>query len=80
MVKSSRRIREPEYHYFSKKAALTKLRRSTQAVQREGLIRFLRKNGFAEVPLEEIHDRLGKIRRSLAHYILLDRNGSKTQI
>ncbi len=80
MVKTTRRLREPEYHYLSKKGALTKLKRSTQAVQREGLIKYLKKNGFSEVPLEEVHERLAKIRRSLSQSILMDRNGSKIQI
>ncbi len=75
MSKSTRRIKEPEFNYLTKKAVLTKLKRSTQAIQREGLLKYLRKNGFMEVPLEEIHDRLSKIRRSLSQLILQERNG-----
>jgi hypothetical protein len=73
--KSPRRIKEPELNYYSKKAILTKLKRSTRAIQGEGLLKYLRKNGFMEVPLEEIHDRLSKIRRSLSQWILQERNG-----
>jgi len=73
--KSTRRIKEPEFNYLTKKAVLTKLKRSTQGIQGEGLLKYLRKNGFMEVPLEEIHDRLSKIRRSLSQLVLQERNG-----
>ena len=75
MGKPARRIKEPEFNYLSKKAILTKLKRSTRSIQGEGLLKYLRKNGFLEVPLEEVHDRLSKIRRSLSQLILLERNG-----
>gem|GEM_PF-1815576 len=75
MGKSTRRIKEPEFNYLTKKAVLSKLKRSTQAIQGEGLLKYLRKNGFMEVPLEEVHDRLSKIRRSLSQLILQERNG-----
>jgi hypothetical protein len=75
MGKSIRRVKEPEFNYLSKKAVLTKLKRSTRSIQGEGLLKYLRKNGFLEVPLEEVHDRLSKIRRSLSQLILLERNG-----
>ena len=75
MGKPARRIKEPEFNYLSKKAVLTKLKRSTHSIQGEGLLKYLRKNGFLEVPLEEVHDRLSKIRRSLSQLILLERNG-----
>ena len=75
MSKASRRIKEPEFNYLSKKAVLTKLKQSTRSIQEEGLLKYLRKNGFIEVPLEEVHDRLSKIRRSLSQLVLLERNG-----
>ena len=75
MSKASRRIKEPEFNYLSKQAVLTKLKQSTRSIQEEGLLKYLRKNGFIEVPLEEVHDRLSKIRRSLSQLVLLERNG-----
>jgi DNA-directed RNA polymerase specialized sigma54-like protein len=75
MGKSIRRVKEPEFNYLSKRAVLTKLKRSTRSIQGEGLLKYLRKNGFLEVSLEEVHDRLSKIRRSLSQLILLERNG-----
>jgi hypothetical protein len=75
MGKASRRVKEPEFNYLSKKAVLAKLKHSTRSIQEEGLLKYLRKNGFIEVPLEEVHDRLSKIRRSLSHLVLLERNG-----
>jgi hypothetical protein len=77
MGKAPRRIKEPEFNYLSKKAALVKLKKSTQAIQREGLVKYLRKNGFGQVPLGEVHDRLSKIRRSLSQAILIGRNGQR---
>ena len=73
--KSTRRIKEPDFKYLTKKAVMTKLKRSTQAIRGESLLKYLRKNGFMEVPLEEVHDRLSKIRMSLSHLILQERNG-----
>jgi hypothetical protein len=77
MPKAIRRIKEPEFNYLTKKAALSKLKRSTQAIQRGGLLKYLRKNGFSEVPLEEIHERLFKLRKSLSQAILIERTISK---
>jgi len=75
MGKTARRVKEPEFNYLTKQAALSKLKRSTEAVKREGLLKYLRKNGFSGVPLEEIQDRLSKIRRSLSQLIIIERNG-----
>lgn len=70
MAKRTRRMKEPEFYYYSKDQVLRALKSATKKVKEESTLVYLRKLGFTEVPLEEIQDRLTKVRRSLSDEIL----------
>jgi hypothetical protein len=76
MAKRTRRMKEPEFHYFSKEQALRLLKSTTKRIKEEGTLIYLKKLGFTEVPLEEVQDRLTKIRRPLSDEIVTVREVS----
>ncbi len=63
-------MKEPEFHYYTKEQALRLLKSATKRVKEEGTLVYLKKLGFTEVPLEEIQDRLTKVRRPLSEEIV----------
>jgi hypothetical protein len=53
-----------------KERALSRLRQDTLAVNGSCLLSVLKKQGYEELPLEEIQDRLSKLRTALAEFIV----------
>jgi hypothetical protein len=54
----------------SKQRAVERLKRDTEAVNRASLLTTLRRQGYEELPIEEIQDRLSKLRTALAEFIV----------
>jgi len=54
----------------SKQRAVERLKRDTEAVNRANLLTTLRRQGYEELPIEEIQDRLSKLRTALAEFIV----------
>jgi hypothetical protein len=50
-----------------------RLRRDSEAVKVGSLLSMLRRQGYEELPLEEIQDRLSKLRTALAEFIVTRR-------
>lgn len=55
---------------ISKQRAVERLKRDTEAVNRASLLTSLRRQGYEELPIEEIQDRLSKLRTALAEFIV----------
>lgn len=53
-----------------KKRVLERIKQDTGQIQAGSLLSTLRKQGYEELPLEEIQDRLSKLRTSLAEFIV----------
>jgi hypothetical protein len=47
-----------------------RLKRDTEAVNQASLLTTLRRQGYEELPIEEIQDRLSKLRTALAEFIV----------
>jgi hypothetical protein len=47
-----------------------RLKRDTEAVNQASLLTPLRRQGYEELPIEEIQDRLSKLRTALAEFIV----------
>ena len=58
---------------MAKARLLERLREDTKEVNSGGLIRSMRRQGYDEIPLDELQDRLSKLRTPLADLILLQR-------
>ena len=58
---------------MAKARLLERLRDDTKEVNTGGLLRSMRRLGYDEVPLDELQDRLSKLRTPLADLILLQR-------
>jgi hypothetical protein len=52
------------------KRVLERIKQDTDQIQAGSLLSTLRKQGYEELPLEEIQDRLSKLRTSLAEFIV----------
>ncbi|MGH7259047.1 MAG: hypothetical protein ACREI9_00005 [Nitrospiraceae bacterium] len=55
---------------ISKQRAVERLKRDTEAVSQASLLTPLRRQGYEELPIEEIQDRLSKLRTALAEFIV----------
>lgn len=53
-----------------KKQVLERIKQDTGQIQVGSFLSTLRKQGYEELPLEEIQDRLSKLRTSLAEFIV----------
>ncbi|HKW86400.1 MAG TPA: hypothetical protein VJM82_04960 [Nitrospiraceae bacterium] len=58
---------------MAKARILDRIRQDTQEVNSGSLVTTLRKQGYEELPLEEIQDRLTKLRTTLSEFILTER-------
>ena len=58
---------------LAKARILDRIRQDTQEVNSGSLVTTLRKQGYEELPLEEIQDRLTKLRTTLSEFILTER-------
>lgn len=58
---------------LAKARILDRIRQDTQEVNSGSLVPTLRKQGYEELPLEEIQDRLTKLRTTLSEFILAER-------
>ncbi|MFQ5931554.1 MAG: hypothetical protein ACE5MM_04025 [Nitrospiraceae bacterium] len=59
----------------AKARALERIQLDTKEVKENGsLLRLLRKQGYEEVPLDELQDRLSKIRTALGEFIVSRRS------
>lgn len=71
---SDRRSTQPDSRQGTsrqgKKRVLERIRQDTGEIQAGSLLITLRKQGYEELPLEEIQDRLSKLRTSLAEFIV----------
>ena len=54
----------------AKQGLQDRMRADTEEVRRGSLVTALRKQGYEELPLEEIQDRLSKLRTALAEFIV----------
>ena len=54
----------------SKQRAVERLKRDTEAVNKASLLVTLRRQGYEEIPIEDIQDRLSKLRTALAEFIV----------
>ena len=54
----------------SKQRAVERLKRDTEAVNQASLLMTLKRQGYEELPIEEIQDRLSKLRTALAEFIV----------
>jgi hypothetical protein len=54
----------------SKQRAVERLKRDTEAVNQASLLTTLKRQGYEELPIEEIQDRLSKLRTALAEFIV----------
>jgi hypothetical protein len=54
----------------AKKRVLERIRHDTEAISVGSLKPTLRKQGYEELPIEEIQDRLSKMKTALAEYIV----------
>lgn len=57
----------------AKQGLQDRIRADTEEVRRGSLVSTLRKQGYEELPLEEIQDRLSKLRTALAEFIVTRR-------
>ncbi|MEW6543631.1 MAG: hypothetical protein AB1411_08460 [Nitrospirota bacterium] len=53
-----------------KQRAVERIKGETRAVHAGSLLGTLRKQGYEELPLDEIQDRLSKLRTALAEFVL----------
>lgn len=53
-----------------KAQVLDRVMRDTSAIRQGSLLTLLRKQGYEELPLEDIQDRLSKLRTALAEFIV----------
>lgn len=53
-----------------KQRAVQRIKAETRAVRAGSLLTLLRKQGYEELPLDEIQDRLSKLRTALAEFVL----------
>lgn len=60
-------------HRLAKERLLRRIAEDTQQVTDGSLLKTLRKQGYEELPLDEIQDRLSKLRDPLAELILSGR-------
>ncbi len=60
-------------HRMAKEGLLQRIKTDTQQVTSGSILKTLRKQGYDEIPLDEIQDRLSKLRDPLAELILLGR-------
>ncbi len=58
---------------LAKARILDRIRQDTQEVNSGSLVPTLRRQGYEELPLEEIQDRLTKLRTTLSEFILAER-------
>jgi hypothetical protein len=58
---------------LAKARILDRIRQDTQEVNSGTLVPTLRRQGYEELPLEEIQDRLTKLRTTLSEFILAER-------
>ncbi len=58
---------------LAKSRLVERLREDTKAVGTGSLSRMLRKQGYEEIPLDELQDRLSKLRTPLGELILAER-------
>ncbi len=58
---------------LAKARLLERIRQDTKEVNAGSLTRSLRKQGYEEVPLDELQDRLSRLRTPLAEYIVSGR-------
>ncbi|MBM4120940.1 MAG: hypothetical protein FJ248_08610 [Nitrospira sp.] len=54
----------------SKQRAVERIKRDTEAVNKASLMVMLRQQGYEEIPIEDIQDRLSKLRTALAEFIV----------
>lgn len=54
----------------SKQRAVERLKRDTEAINQASLLTTLKRQGYEELPIEEIQDRLSKLRTALAEFIV----------
>ncbi len=54
----------------SKQRAVERLKRDTEAVNQASLLIPLKRQGYEELPIEEIQDRMSKLRTALAEFIV----------
>lgn len=57
----------------TKQRLVARIQRDTEEVRGGSLLPVLRKQGYDELPLEEIQDRLSKLRTALAEFIVTRR-------
>lgn len=55
---------------LAKARVLERIRRETREVNGGSMLATLRRQGYEELPLEEIQDRLSKLRTALAEFII----------
>jgi hypothetical protein len=55
---------------MGKAQVLDRVMRDTNAIHQGSLLTLLRKQGYEELPLEDIQDRLSKLRTALAEFIV----------
>ncbi len=58
---------------MAKARLIQRIREDTKEVGAGNLIRMLRRQGYEEIPLDELQDRLSRLRTPLADLILLER-------
>jgi len=54
----------------SKQRAVERIKRDTDAVNKASLMVMLRQQGYEEIPIEDIQDRLSKLKTALAEFIV----------
>ncbi|MFM8540205.1 MAG: hypothetical protein ACKOBZ_01820 [Nitrospira sp.] len=54
----------------SKQRAVERIKRDTEAVNKASLMVMLRQQGYEEIPIEDIQDRLSKLKTALAEFIV----------
>lgn len=55
---------------ISKQRAIERLKRDTEAINKASLLTILKRQGYEELPIEDIQDRLSKLRTALAEFIV----------
>ena len=58
---------------ISKQRAVERIKHDTDAVNSYSLLTTLRRQGYEELPIEEIQDRLSKLRTALGEFIVSHR-------
>jgi tartrate dehydratase beta subunit/fumarate hydratase class I family protein len=69
--RSGRERRTPSR--ISKQRSVERIKHDTAAVNANSLLTTLRRQGYEELPIEEIQDRLSKLRTALAEFIVSHR-------